>query len=112
MINCLYYIYKNIGKSQFPNSMQINVGVNLYVLVLTLNFIDHQLARSNQSQVVLTRVSFGLSGNFSCEVTADAPSFATSIVSSVMEVVGKFKFAFIRDILKTVYDLRTFNAGI
>ncbi|XP_026333539.1 uncharacterized protein LOC113240442 [Hyposmocoma kahamanoa] len=49
--------------------------------------INVDLARSNQSQVVLTRVSFGLSGNFSCEVTADAPSFATSIVSSVMEVV-------------------------
>ncbi|KAH9645378.1 hypothetical protein HF086_016406 [Spodoptera exigua] len=46
------------------------------------------LARSNQSQVVLTRVSFGLSGNFSCEVTADAPSFATSIVSNTMEVVA------------------------
>ncbi|GBP55406.1 hypothetical protein EVAR_45729_1 [Eumeta japonica] len=48
-----------------------------------------RLARSNQSQVVLTRVSFGLSGNFSCEVTADAPSFATSIVSNTMEVVGE-----------------------
>ncbi|KAJ0177980.1 hypothetical protein K1T71_006853 [Dendrolimus kikuchii] len=49
--------------------------------------INVDLARSNQSQVVLTRVSFGLSGNFSCEVTADAPSFATSIVSNTMEVV-------------------------
>ncbi|XP_041968180.1 uncharacterized protein LOC121725356 [Aricia agestis] len=49
--------------------------------------INVDLARSNQSQVVLTRVSFGLSGNFSCEVTADAPSFATSIVSSNMDVV-------------------------
>ncbi|KOB75123.1 putative neural cell adhesion molecule l1, partial [Operophtera brumata] len=37
----------------------------------------YSLANSNQSQVVLTKVSFGLSGNFSCEVTADAPSFAT-----------------------------------
>ncbi|KAJ8719199.1 hypothetical protein PYW07_016755 [Mythimna separata] len=50
--------------------------------------INVDLARSNQSQVVLTRVSFGLSGNFSCEVTADAPSFATSIVSNTMEVVA------------------------
>ncbi|CAK1541258.1 unnamed protein product [Leptosia nina] len=49
--------------------------------------INVDLARSNQSQVVLTRVSFGLSGNFSCEVTADAPSFATSIVSNTMDVV-------------------------
>ncbi|XP_061705139.1 uncharacterized protein LOC133516302 [Cydia pomonella] len=49
--------------------------------------INVDLSRSNQSQVVLTRVSFGLSGNFSCEVTADAPSFATSIVSNIMEVV-------------------------
>lgn len=50
--------------------------------------INVDLARSNQSQVMLTRVSFGLSGNFSCEVTADAPSFATSIVSNTMEVVA------------------------
>ncbi|KAI8420645.1 hypothetical protein MSG28_007887, partial [Choristoneura fumiferana] len=49
--------------------------------------INVDLARSNQSQVVLTRVSFGLSGNFSCEVTADAPSFATSIVSNNMEAM-------------------------
>lgn len=49
--------------------------------------INVDLNRSNKSQVVLTRVSFGLSGNFSCEVTADAPSFATSIVSNTMEVV-------------------------
>ncbi|CAF4907389.1 unnamed protein product [Pieris macdunnoughi] len=52
-----------------------------------LQSIGLKLARSNQSQVVLTRVSFGLSGNFSCEVTADAPSFATSIVSNTMDVV-------------------------
>lgn len=42
---------------------------------------------SNQSQVLITEVPFNNSGKFSCEVSADAPSFHTSIVSSEMEVV-------------------------
>lgn len=44
---------------------------------------------SNASQVVIRNVGFGLSGNFSCEVTADAPSFSTALVHVQMQVVGK-----------------------
>ncbi|XP_055680492.1 uncharacterized protein LOC129788436 isoform X1 [Lutzomyia longipalpis] len=42
---------------------------------------------SNESQVVLTAVDTTLSGKFSCEVSADAPSFHTIIVSGDMEIV-------------------------
>ncbi|XP_045460131.1 uncharacterized protein LOC123670660 [Harmonia axyridis] len=45
------------------------------------------LVHSNERQVVLTEVGFNLSGNFSCEVTTDAPSFSTRVVSTDMLVV-------------------------
>lgn len=45
---------------------------------------------SNASQVVIRNVGFGLSGNFSCEVTADAPSFSTRAAQTHLQVVGKF----------------------
>ncbi|XP_044762212.1 uncharacterized protein LOC123319359 [Coccinella septempunctata] len=45
------------------------------------------LQHSNDSQVVLRDVGFNLSGNFSCEVTTDAPSFYTRVVSTDMLVV-------------------------
>lgn len=48
-----------------------------------------QASISNASQVVIRNVGFGLSGNFSCEVTADAPSFSTALVHVQMQVVGE-----------------------
>lgn len=36
-------------------------------------------------------MGFGLSGNFSCEVTADAPLFSTATAFGAMQVVGKLK---------------------
>ncbi|XP_067628284.1 uncharacterized protein beat-IIb [Eurosta solidaginis] len=42
---------------------------------------------SNATQVVLRDVNFGLSGNFSCEVTADAPLFSTSTAYAQVQVV-------------------------
>ncbi|XP_029171171.1 uncharacterized protein LOC114940614 [Nylanderia fulva] len=43
---------------------------------------------SNKSQVTLRKVDFGLSGTFSCEVTADAPTFSTASVSKNLTVVS------------------------
>ncbi|CAD7083768.1 unnamed protein product [Hermetia illucens] len=43
---------------------------------------------SNATQVTLRNVGFNLSGNFTCEVTADAPSFHTSVVTSALVVVA------------------------
>lgn len=47
---------------------------------------------SNASQVVLQQVGFNLSGNISCEVTTDAPSFTTAMVSKELMVIGKFYY--------------------
>lgn len=44
--------------------------------------------QTNETQLVLQKVTPKFSGKYSCEVSADAPSFATSIVSGEMEVVG------------------------
>lgn len=46
---------------------------------------------SNGSNIVLLALETPLSGKYSCEVSADAPSFHTSIVSAEMEVVGECK---------------------
>ncbi|XP_055382268.1 uncharacterized protein LOC129612600 [Condylostylus longicornis] len=44
------------------------------------------ISMSNVSQVVLRNIGFNLSGNFSCEVTADAPSFSTATALAFMQV--------------------------
>ncbi|XP_068085278.1 uncharacterized protein [Anabrus simplex] len=43
-------------------------------------------SRSNDTQLVLNRVDLPMSGRYSCEVSADAPSFHTSLVSADMKV--------------------------
>lgn len=45
---------------------------------------------SNSTQVMLQDVQFKLSGNISCEVSADSPSFSTAIVSRHLMVVGQY----------------------
>lgn len=63
------------------------------------------LKSSNEHQVALEEVGFNLSGNFSCEVTTDAPHFTTRVVSADMLVVvlpvlpPKFETE------KTLYDI-------
>lgn len=49
--------------------------------------IKVDLTASNATQVTLRNVGFKLSGNFSCEVTADAPSFHTSFATNALTVV-------------------------
>lgn len=44
--------------------------------------------RSNGTQVLLRRLDLSLAGNFSCEVTADAPSFATQIAAKVIDIIA------------------------
>ena len=48
------------------------------------------MTQSNESQVVIRNIGFGLGGNFSCEVTADAPLFSTGTAYGQMQVVGKW----------------------
>ncbi|KMZ03023.1 uncharacterized protein LOC6727721 isoform X2 [Drosophila simulans] len=49
--------------------------------------IHVDVSSSNATQVLLRNVGFGLSGNFSCEVTADAPLFSTATAVDTMQVV-------------------------
>ncbi|XP_058813479.1 uncharacterized protein LOC131677603 [Topomyia yanbarensis] len=42
---------------------------------------------SNATHVTLRNVGFNLSGNFTCEVTADAPSFYTGVATNFLTVV-------------------------
>lgn len=53
-------------------------------------FFSSQNTMSNANQVVIRNVGFGLSGNFTCEVSAEAPSFSTAQAHIYMQVVGKF----------------------
>ncbi|KAL5283742.1 hypothetical protein ACFFRR_006173 [Megaselia abdita] len=55
--------------------------------IFTFANIKVDLTASNDTQVTLRNVDFRLSGNFTCEVTADAPSFHTSFASNTLTVV-------------------------
>uniref|UniRef100_A0A1B0G622 CD80-like immunoglobulin C2-set domain-containing protein n=1 Tax=Glossina morsitans morsitans TaxID=37546 RepID=A0A1B0G622_GLOMM len=53
---------------------------------------------SNQSHVVLLAVPLNISGKFTCEISVEAPSFQTAMISGEMEVVETyivFSFRFI-----------------
>lgn len=65
------------------------ISLLLVHLLIEFNIFIFQQASSNESQLVLSNVSPATSGKFSCEVSADFPSFHTMIVSGDMEVVGK-----------------------
>lgn len=56
--------------------------------IFNISGIYVDVANSNKTQVTLRDVDFGLSGTFSCEVTADAPTFSTSFVSKNLTVVS------------------------
>lgn len=49
---------------------------------------------SNAKNVTLLAVSREISGEFQCEVSADAPSFHTQLLSTPMTVAGEFQYQF------------------
>ncbi|XP_031619175.1 fasciclin-3 isoform X2 [Contarinia nasturtii] len=53
----------------------------------TVNGINVLRSASNESQVSLSHVQPSASGKYSCEVSADAPSFHTEIATEALEVV-------------------------
>lgn len=58
---------------------------------LSLRLYSLQRNLSNQSHVVLQSVPLNISGKFTCEISVEAPTFQTAMVSGEMEVVGKWK---------------------
>nr|CAD7589202.1 unnamed protein product [Timema genevievae] len=55
--------------------------------VRPFKFLRVQESRSNATQMTLKHVHLSMSGKYSCEVSADAPSFHTALVTGEMEVV-------------------------
>ncbi|KAI9575922.1 hypothetical protein GQX74_011723 [Glossina fuscipes] len=62
---------ENPAMKVFPSQSGLNVERNL----------------SNQSHVVLLAVPLNISGKFTCEISVEAPSFQTAMISGEMEVV-------------------------
>ncbi|XP_044743296.1 uncharacterized protein LOC123305587 [Chrysoperla carnea] len=57
------------------------------IKLFKLNGIHVDDTLSNSTQVVLSDVSFSLSGNFSCEVTTDSPFFSAQTASAELTVI-------------------------
>ncbi|KAL5281382.1 hypothetical protein ACFFRR_005027 [Megaselia abdita] len=55
--------------------------------IFTHQGINVDQSESNESHVLLTSVSLNITGKFSCEVSADAPTFHTAFHTGEMEVV-------------------------
>ena len=67
----------------------LSVSPEHHAVISQLVTVLFQLSKSTDNQVELLNVQPALSGNFSCEVSADAPSFSTAFVSHLMTVVGE-----------------------
>lgn len=52
-----------------------------------LEGVNVLLEQSNSTHVLLTNVSFNTSGEYRCEISADAPSFFTKAAGAILEVV-------------------------
>jgi hypothetical protein len=81
---------------QYKNNANLNAAfmfLHKKVRIFKSLFSFHlflQTAASNATQVVIKNVSFGLSGIFTCEVTADSQTFSTASATAQMTVVGEF----------------------
>lgn len=61
--------------------------------------IPLQVAASDQNRVVLTEVDRTLTGEYQCEVSADAPLFHTDIKAAMMVVVGELLILILEEML-------------
>ena len=75
----------------FRNRFSISYTSYANLLFFAFSIHNFQTSASNRSQILIKSVEPSISGKYSCEISADAPSFHTSIVGGEMEVVGKWK---------------------
>ncbi|XP_066581088.1 uncharacterized protein [Prorops nasuta] len=61
-------------------------GENPVVKTFPIGNLTVKKAESNATQVALMKLELDAAGKYSCEVSADAPSFHTDIVSATMDV--------------------------
>ncbi|XP_077297350.1 uncharacterized protein LOC143919044 isoform X2 [Arctopsyche grandis] len=80
----LYCVKWYRGRHEF---YRYTPGDRPHARIFPFSGIYVDLSESNSTQVMLQKVGFALSGNFSCEVSADQ-TFSTAIASAHMEVVA------------------------
>lgn len=68
----------------YESKRLLNRNLLLYFSSTKLNF---QIMSSNEHQVTLRNIPVEISGEVSCEITTDAPSFSTSCVSAALTVI-------------------------
>uniref|UniRef100_A0ABD2W4Z4 Ig-like domain-containing protein n=1 Tax=Trichogramma kaykai TaxID=54128 RepID=A0ABD2W4Z4_9HYME len=56
--------------------------------IFNFTWIEVDSNKSDERQVTIKNVDFLLSGNFSCEVTTDAPTFSTATSTKILTVVS------------------------
>lgn len=71
-----YQLYRYSPQEEQPTKIFNVTGI----------YVDEE--KSNNNQVTLRNVDFALSGTFSCEVTADSPTFSTGIGKKNLTVVS------------------------
>ncbi|EDW77979.2 uncharacterized protein Dwil_GK24768 [Drosophila willistoni] len=81
----LYSVKWYKGKREFYRyTPKENPAMKVFAMSSGLN-VERNL--SNQSHVVLQSVPLNISGKFTCEISVEAPTFQTAMVSGEMEVV-------------------------
>uniref|UniRef100_A0A0K8UES7 Ig-like domain-containing protein n=1 Tax=Bactrocera latifrons TaxID=174628 RepID=A0A0K8UES7_BACLA len=81
----LYSIKWYKGRREFYRyTPKENPAMKVFPMAAGLN-VERNL--SNQSHVVLLAVPLNISGKFTCEISVEAPTFQTAMVSSELEVV-------------------------
>ncbi|CAO1305113.1 unnamed protein product [Diamesa serratosioi] len=80
----LYSVKWYKGKREF---FRFTPKENPSLQVFPVPGIYVEASASNRSQILIKSVEPSISGKYSCEISADAPSFHTSIVGGEMEVV-------------------------
>ncbi|KAH8410232.1 hypothetical protein KR009_009389, partial [Drosophila setifemur] len=81
----LYSVKWYKGKREFYRyTPKENPAMKVFAMTSGLN-VERNL--SNQSHVVLQSVPLNISGKFTCEISVEAPTFQTAMVSGEMEVV-------------------------
>ncbi|XP_043270696.1 uncharacterized protein [Venturia canescens] len=74
--NTLYSLKWYRGKHEF---YRYSPNGDPTTKVFKISGLEVDRSKSNESQVTIRNVEFAVAGNFSCEATADAPSFTTEV---------------------------------
>lgn len=72
----------------------LHLDTSVYITYIYLRncfvVVHVQKTESNATQVTLEDLELDAAGEYSCEVSADAPSFHTAIVYATMNIAGEY----------------------